>query len=205
MQTLGPGIKSCSCCCEFFFPLKLKRLTLWQHFLSRNYVSESRNLVSVSEREIWVGETKNCRSRLVALILIWFLWDGKETTPLFEKTRDIDPGVVVNLHTSHHSHHGLGGYNKLINGLTAAASGAIVCCIQAYSSHVNIYIIRGYGMSVVLSSMTPSFLTYDSWWLIKKIDLPGMLVKLSYVEQESWFLKSWGREFWNLPIWATRG
>ena len=40
---------------------------------------------------------------------------------------DVYPGVVVNLHTSHHSHHGLGGYSKLINGLRAAASGAFVC------------------------------------------------------------------------------
>ena len=34
---------------------------------------------------------------------------------------------IYNLHTSHHSHHGLGGYSKLINGLRAAASGAFVC------------------------------------------------------------------------------
>ena len=40
---------------------------------------------------------------------------------------DVYPGVVANLHTSHHSHHGLGGYSKLINGLRAAASGAFVC------------------------------------------------------------------------------
>ena len=31
---------------------------------------------------------------------------------------------MVNLHTSHH---GLGGYSKLINGLRAAATGAFVC------------------------------------------------------------------------------
>ena len=40
---------------------------------------------------------------------------------------DVYPGVVVNLHTSHHSHHGLGGYSKLINGLRAAASGVFLC------------------------------------------------------------------------------
>ena len=34
--------------------------------------------------------------------------------------------VVVNLHTSHHSH-GLGGCRKVINGLKAAATGAFVC------------------------------------------------------------------------------
>ena len=41
--------------------------------------------------------------------------------------RAYDPGDVVNLHTSHHSHHELGGYSKIINGLRAAASGAFVC------------------------------------------------------------------------------
>ena len=40
---------------------------------------------------------------------------------------DVYPGVVVNFHTSHHSHLRLGGYSKLINGLRAAASGAFVC------------------------------------------------------------------------------
>ena len=40
---------------------------------------------------------------------------------------DVYPGVVVNLHTSHHSHLGLAGYSKLINGLRAPASGAFVC------------------------------------------------------------------------------
>ena len=40
---------------------------------------------------------------------------------------DVELGGVVNLHTSHHSHHGLGGYSKLINGPRAAASGAFVC------------------------------------------------------------------------------
>jgi len=40
---------------------------------------------------------------------------------------DVDPGVVVSLHSSHHSHHGLGEYSKLTNGLRAAASGAFVC------------------------------------------------------------------------------
>ena len=28
---------------------------------------------------------------------------------------DVDPDVVVNLHTSHHSHHELDRYSKLIN------------------------------------------------------------------------------------------
>ena len=37
------------------------------------------------------------RSRLTTLSLIWFLWDAKEPTPLFKKSRDVDPGGVANL------------------------------------------------------------------------------------------------------------
>ena len=37
------------------------------------------------------------------------------------------PCGVFNRHSSHHSHHGLGGYSKLINELRAAASGAFAC------------------------------------------------------------------------------
>ena len=44
-----------------------------------------------------------------------------------KRVGDVDPGDVVSLHTSHHSHHGLGGYSKIINGLRAAASGTFVC------------------------------------------------------------------------------
>ena len=40
---------------------------------------------------------------------------------------DVGHGVVVSLHTLHHSHHGLGGYSKPINGLKPAATGAFVC------------------------------------------------------------------------------
>ena len=62
-----------------------------------------------------------------AVTLIWFLWDVKEPTPLFKMSRGHRPSVVDNFHTSHHSHHGLGGYRKLINGLRVAASGPFVC------------------------------------------------------------------------------
>ena len=55
-------------------------------------------------------------SRLTALTLIWFLVGRKRTHP---RVGDVDLGVVVNLHTSHHSHHGLGGYSKLTNELRA--------------------------------------------------------------------------------------
>ena len=81
-------------------------------------------LIFVSGKVVLTGKvelvfqlyTKNRRSRLTALTLIWFLWDINEPTPLFKSVGDIDPGGVVNLHTSHHSHHGLSGYSKLING-----------------------------------------------------------------------------------------
>ena len=32
-----------------------------------------------------------------------------------------------------------------------------------------------------------------------------MLVKLSYMEQESWFLKSWEREFWRMMKYVGGG
>ena len=75
---------------------------------------------------------KNRRSRLTTfrLTLSWFLWEVKEPTPLFEKNRGRRPRWCSQpSHTSftHHSHHGLGGYSKLKNGLRAAVSGAIVC------------------------------------------------------------------------------
>ena len=38
-----------------------------------------------------ISRTKNRRSRLTALSLIWFLWDIKEPTPLFEKSRGRRP------------------------------------------------------------------------------------------------------------------
>ena len=59
-----------------------------------------------------------------------------------ERVGDVDPSGVANLHTSPQSHHGLGGYSKLINGLRMAASGAFV--LYAYSlhvNHVNVYIV----------------------------------------------------------------
>ena len=39
--------------------------------------------------------TKNRRFRLIALSLIWFLWDVKEPTPLFEKSRGRGPRWCV--------------------------------------------------------------------------------------------------------------
>ena len=47
----------------------------------------------------------------------------KEPTLLFEKSRE-----RCGLLFTHHSHHGLWvGYSNVLNGLIAAASGALVC------------------------------------------------------------------------------
>ena len=61
------------------------------------------------------------------LYLSGFCGMQKNPHHCLKRQGDTDPGGVVNLHTSHHSHHALGGYSKLINRLRAAASGAIVC------------------------------------------------------------------------------
>ena len=77
---------------------------------------------------VFSDKDENRRPRLTQH-LQWFLWDVKETRPLFEKSRGRRPRCCGEpSHTiSHHSHHGLGGYSKLTNGLRAAASGAFVC------------------------------------------------------------------------------
>ena len=51
----------------------------------------------MTSANVRIPRTKNRRSRLTALSLIWFLWDVKEPTPLFEKSRDPDPGGVADL------------------------------------------------------------------------------------------------------------
>ena len=61
---------------------------------------------------------------------------------------------TVNLHTSHNSHHGEGGYSKVINGLRAAASAWRLCMP---TSALTVYMLKMYckeGMSVVLSFTT---------------------------------------------------
>ena len=58
---------------------------------------------------------------------------------------------TVNLHTSHHSHHGVGGYSKLITGPRAAASAWRLCMP---TSALTVHMLKMYckeGMSVVLS------------------------------------------------------
>ena len=72
-----------------------------------------------SDRFTFRIRTKNRRSRLTALTLVWFSWDLKYPHYCSKSVRDVDPGDVVNLHSSQHSHHGLGGYST--------HSGAFVC------------------------------------------------------------------------------
>ena len=70
-----------------------------------------------------------------------------------KRVGDVDPGSVVDLLTSHHSHHGVSGYSKLINGLRAAASGAF-CML---TSKLTVHMLKMYckeGTSVVLWSTT---------------------------------------------------
>ena len=56
----------------------------------------------------------------------------KGPTLLVEKSREVSGGVVYLSRITHHSYYGLWvGYTKLINGLIAAASGALVCCRQS--------------------------------------------------------------------------
>ena len=101
---------------------------------------------------------KNCRSRLTALALIWFLWDVKEPTPLFEKSRGRRPRWCGQ---PSHIIHILGwvGKSKFINGLIPAASGAFVCW------HPRLLLE---GTSVVLLSMTRFFLpSFQMGLLIK--------------------------------------
>ena len=51
--------------------------------------------------------------------------------------------VWSTLNTSHHSHHGLGGYSKLIIGLRAAASGARCMLTSELTAHLLKCIVRG--------------------------------------------------------------
>ena len=51
----------------------------------------------MTSANVRISRTKNRRSRLTALSLIWFSWDVKEPIPLFEKSRGRSPGGVANL------------------------------------------------------------------------------------------------------------
>ena len=45
----------------------------------------------MTSANVRISATKNRRARLTALTLIWFSWDVKEPTPLFEKSRGRRP------------------------------------------------------------------------------------------------------------------
>ena len=115
--------------CIFMYENNEKVAIFWS--ATEKYPSEGELFSHVNEnssdRFTFRIRTKNCRSRLRALTLVWFLWDLKNPYYCSKSVREVDPGDVVNLHSSKHSHHGLAGYSKLINGLRAAASGAFVC------------------------------------------------------------------------------
>ena len=52
----------------------------------------------MTSANVRISRTKNRRSRLTALSLIWFLSDVKEHTPHFTKrVGDVDPSGVANL------------------------------------------------------------------------------------------------------------
>ena len=55
------------------------------------------------------------------------LWDVKEPTHYSKRVGDVVPGVVVYLRFTYIiiTHHGLGGFSGLINGLVTAAIGAL--------------------------------------------------------------------------------
>ena len=59
-----------------------------------------------SDRFTFRIRTKNRRSRLTALALVWFLWDVKNPHHCSNSVGDVDPGVVVNL--THHIIHIMG-------------------------------------------------------------------------------------------------
>ena len=82
---------------------------------------------------------KNRRSRLTALTVIWFLWDVKELTPLFEKSS----GPTF----THQSHRVLGGYSNWYP------------CMLTSELAVNILnIYFNEGAPVVILCITSSFL-----------------------------------------------
>ena len=55
-----------------------------------------------------------------------------------KRVGDVDPGAVVNLHSSYHSHHGLGGYSKLTNAhmLKCIVRGHVCCPLILDSSFI---------------------------------------------------------------------
>ena len=74
---------------EIFFPLKFKRLALWQHFLSRNQVSVSRNL-EISCECTWIvrGRFEIWKHSLHEASLAWLVI-GEFSLCLRKKYRDL--------------------------------------------------------------------------------------------------------------------
>ena len=81
-----------------------------------------------------------------------FLWDVKEPTPLFKKSRGVDPSGVVNLHTTQHIIHIMGWVGTVSSKWTESSCQWCLCML---TSKLTIHML---GVSVVLSCMTPSFL-----------------------------------------------
>ena len=125
-------------------------LNNWEE--SAAFVMTSANGYSSQSSRI---RTKNRRSRLTALSLIWFLWDVKERTPLFEKSRGRrrrwcgQPSHSIRIMGS------VGTVSSWMNWERLPVA-PLYADVLAYCSHVNLYCKD--GTSVVLSSMTPSFL-----------------------------------------------
>ena len=109
------------------------------------------------------------------LQLLCFGCRYKSMIEQFEKNRGCRPrccGQPVNLHTSYHSHHRLGGYSKLTNGLIAAASGTLYADVRAYCSHVKC-IVRGHVCCPLI---------HDSSFFIHSFILP----MISMLFQTNW-------------------
>ena len=124
-------------------------LNNWEE--SAAFVMTSANGYSSQSSRI---RTKNRRSRLTALSLIWFLWDVKEPTPLFEKSRGRTRRWC-----------GQPSHSIRIMGWVGTVSSQmdwerlpvvpLYADVRAYCSDVNLFCKD--GTSVVLPSMTPSF------------------------------------------------
>ena len=124
-------------------------LNNWEE--SAAFVMTSANGYSSQSSRI---RTKNRRSRLTALSLIWFLWDVKEPTPLFEKSRGRtrrwcgQPSHIIRI---------MGWVGTVSSQMDweRLPEAPLYADVRAYCSHVNLYCKD--GTSVVLPSMTPSF------------------------------------------------
>ena len=105
----------------------------WDHV---NLLAVIWDLVSVQMIAYLCGDVKPLALSLLHPSVIGQIKGGvKEPTLPFEKSRGSFPGGVVCLsRITHHSYHGLWvGYSKLIDGLIAAATGALVCWSPSFN------------------------------------------------------------------------